>query len=137
MATRSRIGMEMPDGTVRSIYCHWDGYPEHNGQVLAEHYTTEERVKQLINLGNISSLAPKLEPDSGQEHDFNRPLDGVTVAYGRDRGEKGQEATTDKSVDAYFKSDLEEWGYLFTKDGEWVVCDVYGGRKVVLVKSRI
>lgn len=26
MATRSRIGMKMPDGKIKSIYCHLDGY---------------------------------------------------------------------------------------------------------------
>lgn len=29
MSTRSRIGIEMPDGKIKSIYCHWDG--ERNG----------------------------------------------------------------------------------------------------------
>jgi hypothetical protein len=36
MGTRSRIGLEDPEtGTVRSIYCHWDGYPEGVGQRLS------------------------------------------------------------------------------------------------------
>lgn len=33
MATRSRIGIENQDGTVTSVYCHWDGYPENNGRI--------------------------------------------------------------------------------------------------------
>ena len=28
MATRSRIAIELSDGTVKSVYCHWDGYPD-------------------------------------------------------------------------------------------------------------
>ena len=27
MATRSRIAKQNPDGTIKSVYCHWDGYP--------------------------------------------------------------------------------------------------------------
>ena len=105
MATRSRIGIENENGTVSSIYCHWDGYPEHNGKVLKEHYTDRSKVEQLIELGDISSL--REEP-------------GVTVAYHRDRGEDFQEARVDKNPERYFTSDIEEYGYLFTKNGEWV-----------------
>jgi len=28
MATRSNIGMMLPDGNVKVAYCHYDGYPE-------------------------------------------------------------------------------------------------------------
>ena len=31
MATRSTISIQKNDGTIRSVYCHWDGYCEHNG----------------------------------------------------------------------------------------------------------
>ena len=48
MATRSKIAIEDQDGTVRSIYCHWDGYPSHHGPILLEHYTTQEKVESLI-----------------------------------------------------------------------------------------
>jgi hypothetical protein len=37
MGTRSRIGV-MHGDKVKSIYCHWDGYLEHNGAILQEHY---------------------------------------------------------------------------------------------------
>ena len=38
MATRSRIAIEKQDGTVDSIYCHWDVYLSHNGKILFNHY---------------------------------------------------------------------------------------------------
>ena len=28
MATRSRIGIELKDGSILSAYHHWDGYPQ-------------------------------------------------------------------------------------------------------------
>ena len=65
MATRSRIAIENQDGTVLSIYCHWDGYPSHHGPILLENYTTQEKVESLIALGSISSLAPETEIPEG------------------------------------------------------------------------
>ncbi len=56
MGTRSRIGYELPDHTVVSVYCHYDGYVEHNGRVLVEHYTDRDAVKELIDGGSMSSL---------------------------------------------------------------------------------
>ena len=55
MGTRSTIGVLNTDGSVTAVYCHWDGYPEHNGKILMENYTTEEKVRELIGLGSISS----------------------------------------------------------------------------------
>jgi hypothetical protein len=37
MGTRSRIGV-MHGDNVKSVYCHWDGYLEHNGEILLKHY---------------------------------------------------------------------------------------------------
>ncbi len=34
MATRSRIAIENQDGSVTSVYCHWDGHIETNGVEL-------------------------------------------------------------------------------------------------------
>jgi len=72
MSTRSRIAIEKQDGTVESIYCHFDGYLSNNGEILQNHYSTKEKMKKLIELGDISSLG-----DTPEE----------TVAYHRDRGE--------------------------------------------------
>ena len=63
MATRSKIAIENADGTVTAVYCHWDGYPEGNGMILAEHYRHREKVQQLIDLGSISSLQEFVFPE--------------------------------------------------------------------------
>ena len=121
MATRSRIAIEKEDGTVESIYCHWDGYPENNGKILVENYKDHKKVQALIDLGDISSLAPNVEaaPDAG--HTFNDPVDGVVVAYGRDRGEIAVGKKSHASVPDFFNGDIEEYGYLFTQEGQWLV----------------
>ena len=127
MATRSRIAMEMEDKTVVSIYCHWDGYPSHNGQTLIDHYNTPEKVKALIALGSLSSLQERLEPSG--PHSFSNPEEGVTVAYHRDRGEDFSQQTHKPGL-GFFKGDIEEFGYLFTQEGEWLVAAAYGSSKM-------
>ena len=94
MSTRSYIAMKTGENTYRAVYCHYDGYLEYNGRMLLEHYNTQERVEKLLDLGCISSLHEKLEPETGSHHCFDTPDEDVTVFYGRDRGEKGQEAFT-------------------------------------------
>jgi hypothetical protein len=84
MATRSRIARRNTDGTFTSIYCHWDGYPAGVGQTLASHYTEQDKVDSLIELGDLSSLGPLL----GSKHSFgDDSFPDWTTAYGRDRGE--------------------------------------------------
>ena len=46
MSTNSRIGILHEDGTTETIYCHWDGYPEHQMPILTKHYDTAEKVKK-------------------------------------------------------------------------------------------
>ena len=118
MGTRSNIAAQMTDGTSKVIYCHWDGYIAHNGQILNKHYNTQEKVEALIALGNISSLAPSTECPEG--HTFDTPIDGYCVAYGRDRGELKQEALRIGSASTYPVK--EEYLYFWVKDEQrWYV----------------
>ena len=55
MATRSRIGIELKNGSVLSVYHHWDGYPEWLGRILTTHYNTKDKVTELIDGGDMSS----------------------------------------------------------------------------------
>ena len=124
MATRSRIAIELADGTVLSIYCHWDGYPEHNGKILLENYSTDASVVSLIKLGNISFLGKSTDCPDG--HSFETPVQGYTVAYHRDRGEDLVPARIHESVEDFFNSDIEAYGYCWT-DGKWLVKEGYTG----------
>ena len=38
MGTRSRIGIQLADDSIISIYCHYDGFPEHVGKLLVVNY---------------------------------------------------------------------------------------------------
>ena len=56
MSTRSVIGILQDDKTVNSVYCHFDGYPEHTGYFLKKFFDTTEKVQNLISNGDISCL---------------------------------------------------------------------------------
>ena len=79
MSTKSSIGIKRIDGSETRIYCHWDGYVEHNGVVLQLAYNTAEKVEALLALGDISTLG--YYPD-------RVPADGGCKAYHRDEGEE-------------------------------------------------
>ena len=117
MGTRSTIAIENADGTVTGIYCHWDGYLSHNGRILPENYTTEAAVRELIALGDLSSLGETV----GAKTDFSNPADGQCVAYGRDRGETGVDAKTCDNWDALLADFGQEFDYLFTPGKGWAV----------------
>jgi hypothetical protein len=119
MATRSRIGIQDESGVVRSIYCHWDGNPNHNGKILQEHYSDRQKLNMLIDLGDISSLGEQVSTDD--EHSFSKPKEGVTVAYHRDRGEPLTRARVDISLEVFAASDYEEFGYVYTVNDEWKI----------------
>lgn len=124
MSTRSRIGMEMADGSVKSIYCHFDGYISSNGVILLKNYKDQEKVESLIDLGDISILGGEVVP-SDPSHSFDSRQRGVTVAYHRDRGEDYRKPRVNKSVPDFFNSDIEEYGYLFTQEGQWLVKSIH------------
>lgn len=119
MATRSRIGIQDESGVVRSIYCHWDGYPDGVGATLKEYYSNRQKLNMLINLGDISILGENVA--TVDEHSFNNPKEGVTVAYHRDRGEELRPARVDSSLEAFASSDYEEFGYVYTLNDEWKI----------------
>ena len=59
MGTRSMIIIE-EEGHYCGVYCHWDGYLEHNGAILLDHYRDAQQVEALIGGGDLSSLAKDL-----------------------------------------------------------------------------
>lgn len=120
MSTNSRIAIQTKDDIVRSIYCHWDGYPEGVGAILLEHYQNDEKIIELINLGSISSLHENIKPQNPEKHSFDNREPECTVAYHRDRGED-LEIDEYKSVSEWSIYKLrEEWNYIW-KDGAWYV----------------
>jgi len=130
------IGIENPNTkVVKAIYCHWDGYLEHNGAILNEHYASSPKVNNLIALGDLSSLRAEI----GEKHAFSQfdlPKDEVEAFklltenmctfYGRDRGETAPYKRFDTAKEAVTHYDHcgAEYFYLFRYDedqqaGKW------------------
>jgi len=67
MATRSAICIANKDRSLTGIYCHWDGYPEHQMPILKEHYNNATKTRRLIAGGHMSSLRTKnmWDPNGG------------------------------------------------------------------------
>lgn len=102
MATRARVGILNKDGTVTSIYTHWDGYPEHHLPILESSFNDEKKIRELLSYGDCSELNDSIE---------------TCVFYERDKGElEGTEAVT-HSRDEWI-DDWHEYEYLF-EDGKW------------------
>lgn len=138
MATRSTIAMEQPNGKVMQIYSHWDGYIDHNGRLLQEHYKDDAKVLALMLLGDISSLREEI----GMPHDFDARYEDADpkatwcVAYGRDRGESGTAARVFKDFKDYKDNhQYEEYEYIYRRDGKWYVSEY--GREYGLLDAAI
>lgn len=133
MGTRSTIALEFADGTVQQVYCHWDGYLSHNGEILRDHYSDPFKLRELIEVGDLSSLAPEI----GTKHDFDNAPKGVCNFYDRDRGEKGCQARKFKDLQDYFRNcQDEEYDYILTRSTGWQVrCYSTNGRWVALQEA--
>ena len=114
MATRGRIGLELSDGSVLSIYSHYDNYPEFVGVKLVEHFNTKEKVQELIDMGDISCLWTNAGwnnetlPETG-------PLPYST---------RGEDCPPRLDANKYdYLADGEEYAYLFTQNQQWVCYD--------------
>jgi hypothetical protein len=132
MGTRSRIGIELPDHTVVSVYCHWDGYVDHNGRVLVEHYMNRDSVKELIDGGSMSSLRTRQTWNSGpmlrdKDGEYIRDTEGNIMSEGdRDpqpqyHSERGDgEEPSHSSFDEFVSGNsMEEYAYLFDLNDNW------------------
>ena len=110
MSTRSRIGLELADDAVLSVYHHWDGYPQWLGVTLRQKFNTREKVAELLDGGDISCI----------ESDTNWKREKVEkhVQYYNDRGED-TEPRLDLSLEDYLALG-EQYAYVFTLDHEWV-----------------
>lgn len=112
------------DGSIESIYCHYDGYPTGVGSNLYKYYSDYDVVKELINLGDIESLKEKVKSDGTGK-------DNVTVAYHRDLGEKLKTNTAkiNKNIDEFNDMLFDAWvGYIYLydeKSGKWLWDNYY------------
>jgi hypothetical protein len=118
MSTRSRIGLELSDGSVLSIYCHFDGYPEFNGVKLVENFNTREKVKELIDLGDISCLWT----NAGWN---NETLPETGPLPYSSRGEDCPPRLDADLCEYLLPDGCEEYHYIFTRNNQWVCYNMH------------
>ena len=106
MSTRSNIIAKFDGGNYYGIYCHFDGYLDHNGRILKDHYNTQSKVEKLIKEGDASFIDESLAD---------------SVFYHRDRGEDLRLTGPCKTLlDCFEDLDDEDYTYVW-EDGKWKV----------------
>ena len=119
MSTRSTIAVQHIDGTVSSVYCHFDGYLSHNGRMLFKHYATLADAEALVEMGAISYLAEHIVCPPG--HSFKTQVNGYSVFYGRDRDCGTPVVNRYANYLEYTKTaPRADYNYIY-KDGAWYV----------------
>ena len=108
MATRGRIGIELSDGSILSIYHHWDSYESWLGRILRTHYNTRQQVAELIDGGDMSSCW----------NDDKKP------EYYSARGENCPPRLDADLCEYLLPDNSEEYAYLF-RNGEWVCYNMH------------
>ena len=108
MATRATIGYLNPSNSITTTYNHYDGYPEGLGVALKNHYNTNEKAKEVANMGYVSYI--DAETGNIEANNKSRP---VTVGGGDDLASTLQ----------YFKEQASEGDYAYLwvpQSEEWM-----------------
>jgi hypothetical protein len=106
MSTRACVSIRNEDGSVLSIYQHWDGYPEGLGESLKGNYTNIESVRELIEMGDASVIGDTLTD---------------CIFYNRDRGDDWNDVKplqVPKVQDLLEHYPICEYFYVF-EDNQW------------------
>ena len=116
MSTNSRIGILIPPldpnssidtAEIRSIYCHWDGYPSHMGLTLHRNFRTVDLVQELLDKGDARLIELTGQSEHYMHSEGGHPADIHTLDY-------------------FTNHFLEQYNYIAMpqEDGtvEWVVC---------------
>ena len=107
MSTRSMIAKQIAE----------DGYLSHNGALLLDCYNTPEKVDALLALGELSHLGKDMEAAPHEIADL-KGMEGVTVAYCRDRGEAYRKPES-YTLEELCSETPSVYQYVFTLEHAW------------------
>lgn len=111
MATRGYFGIQTDNGSILSIYNHFDS--DDAGEILRTHYNSKQAATNLIAMGDCSKLRENLE---------------TSVFYKRDRNEAGCHPDSDPDLATYLEL-LEDVPYLYLfSEGSWKVYEKINGK---------
>jgi hypothetical protein len=117
MATRSRIGIELPDGSILSAYHHWDGYESWLGRILRTHYNSKELAAELIDGGDMSLCWTDERWDASADGSYG-------PQYYSQRGDDCPPRLDADLCEYLLPDNSEEYAYVF-RDGEWVCYNMH------------
>ncbi len=109
MGTRSRVAV-MHGDVCKSVYCHYDGYLEHTGQILLKHYDSI-KANLLVSLGDNSGVHETVE----------------AMNFYKDRGETDVDYQVAQTFEEFLEQ-VEGCGgeyYYVMRDGVWYAGCVY------------
>ena len=136
MSTHATIAIHNDNDTYTAIYLHWDGYVEAAGKTLNDHYNDETTIRQLMNLGDLSTLGEKPE-DPGYLWKYEAGIHGTDTDYEtfyaayrtltdlycksyRSRGENHIDART-YETEQELKDSSMEYLYVWNRENGWKV----------------
>ena len=110
------------------VYCHYDGYPEFVGVILAKYYTTKEQALNLICGGNMSSI----DIDISHYYKEYKQLCGYIrngVVYHRQSNFCGP-----NNLSYYYSSTQPQGQYVYIfQNGEWYFRNSHKGNMQKLI----
>ena len=135
MATRGFIAIK-EDGKYKYIYNHYDSDIESLGVTLFKHYKDVDKVRALINLGDVTSVGCTIENNAScyKEHmELENYHTRGTVAlfregrtwkdfdyYTPDRQWEDCKPTETEDIDELFGGQFIEWVYIFdVEENKW------------------
>jgi hypothetical protein len=128
MSTRGRLGIQLSDDSILSIYNHFDSYPDFLGVKLVEHFNTKEKVQELVDLGDISCIWTNLG--------FNNETLPETGPLPYSARGDVTEPRLDVNLNEYLENG-EEYAYVFMNQ-EWVCYDLHGSTpKIVEIPAPV
>jgi hypothetical protein len=103
--TTATIAMEMQDGKIHEVYVSSDGYLDHTGKILLQHYTDPKVVIELIDRGAIMTLESSVDK---------------TMFFGDEDPEDADiNCASYDSWDEYVTADGVYYNYIMRNDGVW------------------
>jgi len=119
MSTRSRIGIQLKNESVLSVYHHWDGYPEWLGRILNTHYNSKELAAELIDGGDMSCCWTKDRWTGDRWGAYPIEVEEYGAQYYSQRGESCPPRLDADLCEYLLPENNEEYAYVF-RNGEWV-----------------
>ena len=117
MSTRSRIGILNKDGSIDSVYHHFDGYPEWLGVKLKQNYQNSCFIREeLIEEGDLSCI------ESHQDWDRKELTKPIVLSY-KMRGEDCPAAHHETLSDFLDYDTVQtEYSYLWNPEIKHWIC---------------